>query len=260
VRLRPINATDYTRYWRRWNVFTKPRLFLALSAGFSFRNAGVKDEELVNSFDGKQDCSSPHDCKQANVWEKVAEEYDYIVFRRKLEGHPGIYQWYCAGTYKDITPKNFVNAQNDVTFRRQWDANVMELEIVESDDATDSQVVRWVSKFPYPMKPRIYVFVRRQHVDEESKRIVVLSQALSAKEYPEASDHVRVTTYRSRLMVQAHTNFEEDGFDYILEYYDDPQSSIPTPAYNWIIQYGGPHYLKRVHEAAKKLEAMTAKE
>lgn len=40
----------------------------------------------------------------------------------------------------------------------------------------------------------------------------------------------------------------------MLTYYDDPQSNIPSVAYNWIVNRGGPYFLKQVHEAAKKLE------
>lgn len=39
-----------------------------------------------------------------------------------------------------------------------------------------------------------------------------------------------------------------------MTYYDDPQANIPTVAYSWIVNRGGPYFLKQVHQAAKKLE------
>lgn len=48
--------------------------------------------------------------------------------------------------------------------------------------------------------------------------------------------------------------FFQNGLDYVLTYHDDPQANIPTYAYNWIVNRGGPYFLKQVHVAAKKLE------
>lgn len=45
----------------------------------------------------------------------------------------------------------------------------------------------------------------------------------------------------------------------MLIYYDDPKSSIPTMAYNWIVNRGGPYFMKKIHvaalERAKRIDA-----
>lgn len=63
---------------------------------------------------------------------------------------------------RDISARDFVDAQIDLEYRQKWDSNVLKLELLYSDEETDSQVVRWIAKFPYPMYPREYIFVRRR--------------------------------------------------------------------------------------------------
>lgn len=56
----------------------------------------------------------------------------------------------------------------DLVFRKKWDTNVEKLELVGKDDNTDSELIHWIAKFPYPMYPREYVFVRRRYEREQS--------------------------------------------------------------------------------------------
>lgn len=73
-------------------------------------------------------------------------------------------------------------------------------------------MVRWLAKFPYPLYPRLYIFVRRIIYEQESKKIVVVCKALDSKNYADKENHVRVTKYQSKLIVQAH----KDIFEVIL--------------------------------------------
>jgi len=192
--------------------------------------------------------------KQSKEWEPLVEEKDLRVYRRRLPGKRELYEYRCSGTYYDISPRNFIDAQCDVQYRREWDTNVISLDILASDEETDTQVVRWVAKFPYPMYPRVYIYVRRKIIDNENGKIIMCSRALDENAYPDDNQNIRVTWYRSSMLVHAHKSFDEDGLDYVLTYYDDPQSNIPSIAYNWVVNRGGPYFLKQVHEAAKKLE------
>lgn len=88
------------------------------------------------------------------------------------------------------------------------------LEVLEYDDETNSQVVRWLAKFPYPIHPRLYIFVRRIIYEEEKKQIIVVCKALEPSHYPNEENHVRVTKYRSKLIVTAHKNIFEVIFEY----------------------------------------------
>uniref|UniRef100_A0A915Q3X9 Phosphatidylcholine transfer protein n=1 Tax=Setaria digitata TaxID=48799 RepID=A0A915Q3X9_9BILA len=238
----------YEKRWRQW-FHWKPQFLMAVTAAsFSFHENGISDEmilaEAKTSIDDNGD------------WEVVRNVANSKVLRR-LHGDTGLYEFRCSGSYDDITASDFVDAQMDLIFRKKWDPNVEKLELVQKDDDTDSELIHWVAKFPYPMYPREYVFVRRRYTDEKDRCIVIAncSVADSASIIPLCEKkYVRVETYRSVMVVRAHENFNCKGFDYILSYYDNPESNIPKYAYNWLVNYGGPYYLHQVHDAAKKLE------
>lgn len=86
---------------------------------------------------------------------------------------------------------------------------MVSLEVLEEDDDTDSQVISWVTQFPYPMYARQYIYVRRKQVDSKRNKIVVVSKALDRKRYPDSGKYIRVVTYQSKLVVRAHKSLNE---------------------------------------------------
>jgi hypothetical protein len=243
---------NFHKYKRLAFKLYKSPCILALT-GFSMTDYGLSDDEIIK--EAKVIESQDHTHKSGNGWEILVEEKELRVYRRKLPGKSELYEYKCSGSYYDITPRNFVDAQLNIEYRREWDTNVLELEILSDDPENDIQVVRWVAKYPFPMNARIYIYVRKKIVDEEARKIIVSSHAVDEKLVPDKSKHVRVNNYRSSMVINAHKSFDDDGLDYVLTYYDDPQANIPNTAYNWIVNRGGPYFLKQVHIAAKKLEA-----
>jgi hypothetical protein len=65
--------------------------------------------------------------------------------------------------------------------------------------------------------------------------------------------YVRVNTYDSGMVIRPHSSFDEDGFDYLLTYFDDPQSNFPSAAYNWMACSGVPDFVNKLYDAAVKL-------
>uniref|UniRef100_A0A0R3RGM1 Phosphatidylcholine transfer protein n=1 Tax=Elaeophora elaphi TaxID=1147741 RepID=A0A0R3RGM1_9BILA len=241
---------NYEKRWQEQLFYWRPQLLMVVTAvGFSFQENGISDEMILAEAKTSTDVDSED-------WEVVRNEGNSKVLRR-LHADTGLYEFRCSGSYDDITASDFVDAQMDLAFRKKWDTNVEKLELVRRDDDTDSELIHWVSKFPYPMYPREYVFVRRRYIDEKDRCIVIANCAVadSANIIPRCDKkYVRVETYRSILVVRAHKTFDCKGFDYILSYYDNPESNVPKYAYNWLVNYGGPYYLHQVHDAAKKLE------
>ncbi|KAL3995157.1 START domain family protein [Acanthocheilonema viteae] len=240
---------SYEKRWRQWFHWRPQFLMVVTAAGFSFQQNGISDEMILAEARTNIDIDYED-------WEVVRNEGNSKVLRR-LRADTGLYEFRCSGSYDDITASDFVDAQMDLVFRKKWDTNVEKLELVRKDDDTDSELIHWVSKFPYPLYPREYVFVRRRYIDEKDRCIVIANCAIadSANIIPRCEKkYVRVETYRSIMIVRAHKTFECKGFDYILSYYDNPESNIPKYAYNWLVNYGGPYYLHQVHDAAKKLE------
>ncbi|KAI1725648.1 START domain-containing protein [Ditylenchus destructor] len=247
-------AVQIARNFHRYNnSFTRrpQHLFLAMaSVGFSFHRFGITDEELNSSLSENTSYSDTNE-----KWERIYKDANIQVFRRVVPELGGIYEYRCVGTYDDISANSFVQAQMDDKYRCQWDENIIILETIEEDEATDSQVVQWLAKYPYPLNPRLYIFVRRKIYDERNQRITVVSKALTSLKYPDDGKNIRVTNYASKLVVKARTSLEEPGLDYVLIYHDDPKTSIPSIAQTWIMKYGGPEFLKKIYSAAKVLEA-----
>ena len=52
------------------------------------------------------------------------------------------------GSYSDITSRDFLVVQQDHALRRSWDAYILQLETVDREEASGSEVVHWVMKFP----------------------------------------------------------------------------------------------------------------
>ena len=100
---------------------------------------------------------------------------------------------------------------------------MISLEVVEDDAASDSQVIKWIARFPYPMYARLYVYVRRKISDPSMRQMIILSKALDDSKYPGGllgdpckhpsvkDNYVRVTRYKSKMVVRAHAGWNEVG-------------------------------------------------
>jgi hypothetical protein len=252
-----------------------PRGALLAAVAFCFKKDGITDNEiertkaLLDELDGKPDGRNGREdntssrnnpvgggtIREVTVdedgWELLIEREDFKMWRRPLEGHDYLCEYKCAGTYHDVSPAAFFVAQMDLEYRKEWDHNVIKLDVIDKD--TDgSEVVHWITHFPYPMHPREYVYVRRAAVDEGRGTMALVSRAVDHPHHT-PSDHVKVTLYSSRMVIRSHRDFKHHGFDYVLTYCDDPQSPIPTPCYKWLVKYGVPGFVDKVYCAAKAL-------
>lgn len=219
-------------------------------------------------------------------WEEVIIKEHFQVYRKLLSKDSYLYQYKIFGTFKDIPAKAFFLVQLDTAFRKAWDRLVVKLDIVDSegnhihssqgndvdyedilDDCIQSresfdsknQVVHWIMHYPYPMYCREYCYVRRAKIDRENNLMILVSRST---DHPNCNDngtingkqkYVRVNTYDSRMVIRPHSTFDENGFDYLLTYFDDPQSNFPSAAYNWMACSGVPDFVNKLHDAAVKL-------
>ncbi|XP_010005729.1 PREDICTED: stAR-related lipid transfer protein 7, mitochondrial [Chaetura pelagica] len=192
----------------------------------------------------------------AAPWELVMDKQHFKLWRRPIEG-THLYQYRVFGSYTDVTPRQFFNVQLDTEYRKKWDNLVIKLDVIERDLATGSEVIHWVTHFPYPMYSRDYVYVRRYSVDKENNLMVLVSRAVEHPGVPEDPEYVRVRTYESQMVIRPHKTFDENGFDYLLTYSDNPQTVFPRYCVSWMVSSGMPDFLEKLHAAAlkaKKLE------
>ncbi|XP_019714347.1 stAR-related lipid transfer protein 7, mitochondrial-like [Hippocampus comes] len=90
----------------------------------------------------------------------------------------------------------------------------------------------------YPMYSRDYVYVRRYEVNLESNLMILVSRAVQHPRVPESQDYVRVHSYQSKMVIRPHKSFDENGFDYLLTYSDDPQTAFPRYCVSWMVSSG----------------------
>lgn len=106
------------------------------------------------------------------------------------------------------------------------------------------------------MYSRDYVYVRRYHVDVENNLMILVSRAIKHPSVPEIQEFVRVHSYQSKMVIRPHRSFDENGFDYLLTYSDDPQTVFPRYCVSWMVSSGMPDFLEKLHTAALRAKNM----
>ncbi|XP_066495506.1 stAR-related lipid transfer protein 7, mitochondrial [Tiliqua scincoides] len=256
------------------------KLMAALTGVFLWEEERIKEEELRRSAEEMQrieeitslfqasggesqaqEPQTPRDVPSSPEepnWELVMDKKHFKLWRRPIGGTQ-LYQYRVYGTYTDVTPRQFFNVQLDTEYRKKWDSLVIKLEVIERDQDTGSEVVHWVTHFPYPMYSRDYVYVRRYNVDPESNLMVLVSRAVEHPSVPEDPEFVRVRNYESQMVIRPHKSFDENGFDYLLTYSDNPQTVFPRYCVSWMVSSGMPDFLEKLHTAALKAKNMEIK-
>ncbi|CAL9683487.1 unnamed protein product [Knipowitschia caucasica] len=243
-----------------WRTFqsrhSSGRLLAALAGVFMWDSEKIQDDEIQRcglELQALDSVTRPTSEKAASFseqdWEIVMDKKDFKVWRRPVpDSH--LYEYRVLGSYNDVTPRQFFNVQLDTEYRKTWDALVIKLEVVDRDAHTGSEVVHWATHFPYPMYSRDYVYVRRYDVDVEKNLMILMSRAVEHPKVPESQEFVRVNSYQSKMVIRPHSSFDENGFDYLLTYSDDPQTAFPRYCVSWMVSSGMPDFLDKLHTAA----------
>ncbi|XP_041368743.1 stAR-related lipid transfer protein 7, mitochondrial-like [Gigantopelta aegis] len=249
----------------RGSFLRNKSLFVLLSAAFfSWDDKRVTDEELkgfedemvaVQGLVHQPPETRIQDCCE---WETVIDKQHLKVWRRPIQDSY-TYQYRVYGSFTDIPARAFYNTQVDLSYRKQWDRLTIDIRVVDQDRESDSEVVYWQMKYPYPMYSRDYVYVRRYKVDHQNKMLLITNRAVEHPMCPVNDNFVRVSTYMSTMVIHPHSSFDENGFDYCMTYFDDPQAAFPSPAYNWMARTGVPDFVEKLHKAAQFMHELTVK-
>lgn len=54
--------------------------------------------------------------------------------------------------------------QVDGGYRKTWDDYIVNLDIVDSDKSTNTELIHWITRCPYPFATREYIYLRRRKV------------------------------------------------------------------------------------------------
>lgn len=248
----------------------KPMAFLLSAALFKWEHERITDTEVKGCVDEfeilSQKCGNTNgnyseptlqpEVFKAHLaeegWEPVVENSKMFLWRRWMPETSG-YEYKVFGTFYDIPARAFFSVQTDTEYRKRWDKLVIKLDIIDRDASNGCEVVHWVMQYPFPMYKRDYVYIRRAFVDDQRNVMVIMSRSTHHPACPPLNECVRVTKYTSHMVIRPHGNIDEDGFDFLLSYYDDPQSSFPGPIYSWMAASGVPDFIEKLHCAAKDL-------
>uniref|UniRef100_A0A1A8K7R3 StAR-related lipid transfer protein 7, mitochondrial n=1 Tax=Nothobranchius kuhntae TaxID=321403 RepID=A0A1A8K7R3_NOTKU len=246
--------------WRRFQSKHAPagKLAAVLAGVFMWENEKIQDEEIrrcgleLEALESvKCLCTSSGSVARQHEsgWEVVMEKKDFRVWKRPIP-NSHLYEYRVLGSYNDVTPRQFFNVQLDTEYRKKWDSLVIKLDVIDRDASTGSEVVHWATHFPYPMYSRDYVYVRRYDVDFGNNLMILVSRAVHHPKVPETQEFVRVHSYQSKMVIRPHKSFDENGFDYLLTYSDDPKTVFPRYCVSWMVSSGMPDFLEKLHVAA----------
>jgi len=217
---------------------------------------------------------------QDSEWEKIFDKKDLIIWRRKIfiddedqttnsddNGQSlELYEYKVLGRIMDVSPIEFYETQIDLKFRKQWDYLVISIETLDKDSISNTELIRWYTKFPYPLYPREYIFVRRYCIEHTEKLLILISRGVPECDLSsllpknkKAMESVRVTKYKSNMIIIPHNDFEKPGLDYVMQYYDVNKANIPKMAYKWMASSGLPDYIEKLHKATLQLKKMNQK-
>ncbi|KAM7538218.1 hypothetical protein Aperf_G00000071015 [Anoplocephala perfoliata] len=216
-------------------------------------------------------------------WELIIDRPDLRMWRRpsKRSGiSNAVYDYRVCGSFKDISALCFLEVQLNLEYRRQWDDSIVALEssrsMKEVSDAAETEVIRWVSRFPFPMARREYVYARRwwlttpvpTSTTKEGGIALIISRVCNCKSKDSSPDDstnnpshnaveaqsdggmVTVRAYESNMLIRSHGNIDEPGMDYFLIYSDDPQLILSAEAVGRISSIAIPKLLDKLHDAA----------
>jgi hypothetical protein len=204
-------------------------------------------------------------CIETDEWKKIYNEKDLIIWRRavpmndELMNDPDsssydLFEYKVLGRINDITPLDYFQTQIDLGYRKVWDHLVISLRTIETEESTRSELIRWVSHFPYPLYPREYIYVRRFCLEPNERLLILVARSVTdaqLKLEPPAdkaaskreTTFVRVNNYKSNIIVIPHTDYDKVGLDYIIQYYDINKAKIPRIAFKYMTTSGLPDFM-----------------
>lgn len=109
----------------------------------------INGEASETSLIPKCSCKERFSTKRVyDEWRPFTESEDIVVWRRLHSS--GLYEYKVYGSYDDITCEDFLNVQIDICYRKEWDANAIALDVIESDPApnANSDIVYWEMLWP----------------------------------------------------------------------------------------------------------------
>ncbi|XP_074085099.1 stAR-related lipid transfer protein 7, mitochondrial [Macrotis lagotis] len=254
----------WSRLWRR--LHGRPghawKLMAALGGVFVWEEERIQEEELRRSIEemkrmeemssvfrsSGRECHLPElrtqteeaseKATKEQPWEMVMDKKHFKLWRRLISG-THLYQYRVFGTYTDVTPRQFFNVQVGNFFLNLF-------------------LFSFCTNFFYINK--IFLFTSKQNtLPRLIIHFIFSHSAVEHPNVPESPEFVRVRSYESQMVIRPHKSFDENGFDYLLTYSDNPQTVFPRYCVSWMVSSGMPDFLEKLHMATLKAKNMEIK-
>jgi hypothetical protein len=94
----------------------------------------------------------------------------------------------------------------------KWDDHALRLSVIDMNEDSQSDIVHWTQKFPYPFNNRDYLYVRRYCLDtsiDTSPKIIIKCHSINHPDVHNDKNCVRVNQYESSMIIQSKTKLDE---------------------------------------------------
>jgi hypothetical protein len=94
----------------------------------------------------------------------------------------------------------------------KWDDHALCLSVIDKNEETQSDIVHWVQRFPFPLYNRDYLYVRRYCLDtsiKTSPKIVIKCHSVNHPDVDDDKTSVRVNRYESAMIIQSKNRLDE---------------------------------------------------
>lgn len=212
-------------------------------------------------------------------WVPFLERKDILVWRREHPEHPGLFAYKMYGKFDDVSAKEFLEVQMDVSsFRMSWDISTAQCNVILEEQGISplsgngdnlgqasidtNQIYYWEVNWPRFFSNRDYVCARRASVfdDEKDKAIVVYTRSTEHPSCPEKPKNFRVKDYWSVMVIKPFTNLNENGIEFSLTAFENPGLSLPSSITTWVAIRGMPEFMENLRKACFQMRKWKIKE
>lgn len=218
----------------------------ALQRRFTVRNMPPRESVDVHVKHECEELLTKGTVEEGKGWEKIFENGEKLrVWRRKALS-TNAFEYALRGKTDHEPHIFFKTAFLDIDNRMHWDESCGEARLLERCQNTGVETLYWITKYPWPVAERDYLFHRLVSKNEGSFHAVSWVGApptsLTVGEFTRPTDEViqqlpksrvRVTDYRTAMLVRPAPG---GGALWCLRVLDDPKVAVvPTTVVNWIV-------------------------
>jgi hypothetical protein len=188
------------------------------------------------------------------VGSATGEGFSCTVYRKSFDtGHRTTVPVYVIMGDLDITVDEFHALACDTDFRHQWDDQFHHVESFPIDSPQSlTRLLKWTSKWPWPMAAREYNYVLEPHVFDDGTRLVMAASVDSA----ESTDSRPISTavpVKEYFGITAAKAIGDQKCRYCVFHFDDPRvGKMPKWIETYVANTLLPSFPKKLIEGAKK--------